>query len=229
MCTLLNSHPEILCHHEIFNPQGIFFALEHRDGSLDLGSMTQRDSDPLRFLDRVWNRSFGYACMGFKFTRDQNPIVLEHLLGDPSIRKILVRRYNRVRTFVSELLATQTGVWEAYADEDLVSELPQVQVSLDELRSHIATNERFYTGVYTALAGSGQDYVELVYEKLLNPEEQRKALNFLGFSHIQPKLEAASVKQNSRPLRELIANFSELDALLEDGEYHAELHELGTD
>ena len=30
LCTLLNSHPEILCHHEVFNPQGIFTALTHR-------------------------------------------------------------------------------------------------------------------------------------------------------------------------------------------------------
>jgi len=225
LCTLLNSHLEILCHHEIFNPQGIFFALEHRDGTLDLGSMEQRDSDPLRFLDRVWDCSLGYPCVGFKFTRGQNPIVLDHVLTDSSITKILLRRQNRIRTFVSELLAEQTGVWEAYADDDLASEPRQVHVSIDNLRSHVVNNDRFYADIYTALASSGQDYSELVYEKLLLPDEQRRALNFLGFCEEQPKLKAASVRQNSRTLREVIANFSELDALLEGGEYHAELHD----
>ena len=36
LCTLLGSHPEILCHHEVFNPSGIFYALYYRDGRIDL-------------------------------------------------------------------------------------------------------------------------------------------------------------------------------------------------
>lgn len=226
MCTLLNSHPEILCHHEIFNPQGIFFALNHRDGSLDLGSMAQRDSDPLRFLDRVWDCSLGYPCVGFKFTRGQNPIVLENVLADSSVKKLLLRRQNRIRTLVSELLAAQTGVWEAYAHDELVSESLQVHVDIDTLKSHVVTNERFYADIYAALASSGQNYLELVYEKLFVPNEQQRALHFLGFYDEKPKLKAASIRQNSRKLQEVITNFAELDALLEGGEYHAELHDV---
>ena len=37
LCTLLGSHEDVLCHHELFNPRGVFYALELRDGSFDLG------------------------------------------------------------------------------------------------------------------------------------------------------------------------------------------------
>ncbi|MCA9265021.1 MAG: sulfotransferase, partial [Planctomycetales bacterium] len=53
LCTLLNSHPEILCHHEVFNPQGIFLALTQRDRPHSLPSLDERNRDPLRFLDEV--------------------------------------------------------------------------------------------------------------------------------------------------------------------------------
>ena len=50
LCTLLGSHRDVLCHHELFNPDGAFYALELRDGSFDLGGIGERDRDPLAFL-----------------------------------------------------------------------------------------------------------------------------------------------------------------------------------
>ena len=36
LCTLLDSHPAILCHHELFNPRGIFYALGLRGAGFAL-------------------------------------------------------------------------------------------------------------------------------------------------------------------------------------------------
>ena len=66
LCTLLNSHPEILCHHEVFNPQGIFLALSHRDQVQQFGDMTDRDQEPLAFLESVWDSGANHRCVGFK-------------------------------------------------------------------------------------------------------------------------------------------------------------------
>ena len=61
LCTLLNSHPEILCHHEVYNPSAIFYALEYRGGSLDLGTIDDRDRRRLNSSrgsgPRTWARS----------------------------------------------------------------------------------------------------------------------------------------------------------------------------
>ena len=62
LCTMLNAHPEILCHHEIFNPAGIHYALDHRDGQFELGSMAERDRYPTAFLPQGLRASLRTQC-----------------------------------------------------------------------------------------------------------------------------------------------------------------------
>src|SRR5207249_4299870 len=90
LCTILDSHPAILCHHEIFNPDGIFYALRLRDGSFSLGSMEDRRRAPLDFLARVWEADLGHAYIGFKMTHRQNPVVFDAVVNDPGVKKIVL-------------------------------------------------------------------------------------------------------------------------------------------
>ena len=131
LCTLLNSHPEVLCHHELFNPNGIFYALEYRDGSLDLGSMEARDREPFAFLQRVWDHPQGASCVGFKMTRGQNRDIMQNVIEDPGVLKILLYRRNRLKTFISEQLARQTDRWEVYAWEELATETSRLHVDVE--------------------------------------------------------------------------------------------------
>src|SRR5438445_713979 len=101
LCTILDSHPLILCHHEVFNPDGIFYALDLRDGSFGPGSMEERDRDPLGFLARLWETDLGHPCIGFKMTHRQNEPVFQNVVHDREVKKILLRRQNRVKTYVS--------------------------------------------------------------------------------------------------------------------------------
>jgi LPS sulfotransferase NodH len=82
LCSLLNSHPGILCHHEVFNPNGIFYALDFRDGAFDLGTIEERNRRPLEFLSRIWQHPLGTNCVGFKMTRGQDEHVLQAVLSD---------------------------------------------------------------------------------------------------------------------------------------------------
>ena len=54
LCTLLNSHPQILCHHEIFNPAGVFAAPDYTGSDLKVDQLGERDDDEPGFLQRVW-------------------------------------------------------------------------------------------------------------------------------------------------------------------------------
>ena len=89
LCTMLDSHPAILCHHEIFNPKGIRLALRLRGTDFSLGTVAQREQDPRRFLDRVWTTRLGYSCLGFKLTHRQNELIFRHLLADPTVAKVV--------------------------------------------------------------------------------------------------------------------------------------------
>jgi LPS sulfotransferase NodH len=223
LCTLLDSHPEILCHHEVYNPSGIYYALEFRDGSLDLGTVETRDRAPHEFLNRLWSANLHRDCVGFKMTRGQGEEVLEHLLHDRGIRKILLRRRNRIKTYVSTLIAERSGQWEVYNHAELIEPKPEVELKLPDLCRHIAENEAYYARIDAALRLSGQKAIEIAYEDLGDAVEHARLLGELGVARPNVPLVARSIKQNPADLRKLIANFDELLTALEGTEMVAEL------
>ena len=212
LCTLIDSHPAILCHHELFNPADIFYAQRLRDSALCLGSVSERDADPMSFLDRIWRHTDGHRCLGFKMTQGQAGPVLDHLLADPAIRKIVLRRRNRVKTCVSEKIATQLGSWEVYDAADLPAQEPCVDLDPQELREHVARNERFYEHVDTLVEGSGQTCLRVDYEDLGDPDEHGRLLRYLDATPNDSPLEPTSVKQTPVDLRQVVRDF---DALAE--------------
>jgi LPS sulfotransferase NodH len=225
LCTLLNSHPEVLCHHELFNPNGIFYALEYRDGSLDLGSMEARDSEPFAFLRRVWEHPQGARCVGFKMTRGQDAAVMQGLINDSGVLKILLQRRNRLKTFISEELARQSDQWEVYSKHELVTETPRLHVDIKAFWAHCELNESYYKDIEHALQVGGQTWTETAYEDILNEREQVRLLEFLSVESTESTLRQASVKQSDRDLRTHIENFHELERAFEGSDYLAELYD----
>ena len=225
LCTLLNSHPEVLCHHEIFNPNGIFYALEYRDGSLDLGGMEARDREPFAFLQRVWEHPQGAPCVGFKMTRGQNAVIMQNLIEDSGVMKILLYRRNRLKTFISEQLARQTDRWEVYARDELATDKPKLHVDVKSFKAHCDLNESFYQDIQHALRSGQQPWIETAYEDILATSEHVRLLEFLGVRASETRLTQASVKQSDSDLRTHIENFQELELALEGTEYLAELYD----
>jgi LPS sulfotransferase NodH len=231
LCTLLNSHPDILCHHEIFNPAGIFYALDLRDGSFNLGTMETRDEDPVAFMERIWEAHRGHSYVGFKTTLRQNETVFRQVLKERGIKKIVLKRKNRIRTYVSRLLSEQTGQWEAYRPEELVKETRQVEVKLPDLYADIAFNDRYYQEIEGYLGETFQSYVILTYEHLFDSDERMKMLDFLDPSLAAPGslacLEVKSLRQNPVELRRMISNFDELQTQVQGTELEQDLYPPG--
>jgi LPS sulfotransferase NodH len=224
LCSLLNSHPQILCHHEVFNPRGIFYALDRRDDSMALGTRTERDRQPFKFLDKLWKASDDARYVGFKMTSGQQKSILRQMLSDDSVQKIVLHRANRVRTYVSHLIAEQTDQWEIYDEAELVDEVPRLRIDVMSMREHAASNASFYSDLEATLRSSGQSWLEILYQDLLRPRTHARLLSFLGAAPVA--LAEGSVRQNRRDLRSLIDNFEELAAALEETDYHSELLEL---
>jgi len=226
LCTLLDSHPAILCHHELFNPRGIFQALSRREGDFDLGTIAERDEDPEAFLDRVWREARGHPCVGFKMTCGQAEATLRRVLGDRGVRKIVLHRRNRVKTWVSERMAEQLDQWEVYDEDALAAARPRLELGVRDLREHLARNEAFYERVEGSLEQSGQDFLRVDYEDLWTPEQRTRLLDFLDVRAGGMALTPGSVKQNPRDLRCVLANFEELAEALRGDELRDELLDL---
>jgi LPS sulfotransferase NodH len=213
LCTLLNSHPQIVCHHELFNPQGIFAAHDYRGEALAAESLNERDRDPLAFLERVWQTAPDSRCVGFKWTLGQSEEVLESVVHDRAVRKLVLRRGNRIKTFVSQKIAETTCQWEVYEAQELAMPRPRVHVDPDQLLEHIATNQKFYGDLSDDLLKTGQPHLTIDYETLFDGRVRNRMLEFLNVE-TEFSLHATSVKQNATDLRESISNFGELQGCL---------------
>jgi riboflavin biosynthesis pyrimidine reductase/LPS sulfotransferase NodH len=223
LCTMLNAHPEILCHHEIFNPGGIHYALDHRDGQFDLGSMAERDRNPAGFLRRVFGHRCGRNAVGFKVNRGQNEMAFHSVLTDLNIRKIILRRRNRVKTFVSELIAEQTGQWESYEFSDFSRPSPAVEIDANKLCQYLTVTDDYYGGIENLLHSTDQQILQITYEDLSSAREQQRILTFLGVSTSVPALIPITRKRNQADLRSLVSNFDELRSGLTNEELIAQL------
>jgi LPS sulfotransferase NodH len=222
LCTLLDSHPQILCHHEIFNPEGIHVAYSVRGRKHDLGTVAERDRNPLAALERVWRWDLGHATVGFKINRGQSDTVLRRVLEDRSVRKIVIRRSNRVRTFVSELIAERTGEWESYPGLAIGLNKVKVRVDPGALAEHSRLNQRYYADAARMLRATGQTALEVLYEELGDQRTQRAVLRFLGVSS-DVALRGATRRQNPAPLAALIEDFDALKTELRGSEFEHDL------
>ena len=209
LCTLVDSHPDALCHHELFNPRGIFTALDLRDTATPLHDIAARERDPVEYLSQVWRYARGNACVGFKMTPEQHPEILQAVLEDSGVAKIVLRRNNPLRALVSERIADITGRWEAYVGEAGGQDIdpgvrPRVHVERDELDRHVRQVQAFYDGLTDVMQRSDQRWLELRYESLFDADEQHRLCDFLGLS---PRpLQARSIRQNPEPLERLLDN-----------------------
>lgn len=226
LCSLLDSHSSILCHHEIFNPEGIHVALSMRDRDPGFGTVAERDRDPLAVLQRIWRSGTGRQAVGFKLNRGQHETIFRAVLADAEVRKIVVRRANRVRTFISETLAERTGEWESYAWSRTSGAPPPVRIDPDQLQRHVATNRRYYASIAQALAATPAPAFTVCYEALHTQQLRRQMLQFLGVAP-EVALRAGTRRQNAAPLHALIQNFTELQHALHGTELLCDLHDDG--
>lgn len=223
LCGLLNSHPSILCHHGLFNPDGVHYALDHRDGRLDFGSREKRDLDPAIFLDRVWRNTLGSEAVGFKFNHGESDWALQLLIRDPLVRKIVLTRGNRVRAYVSALEAAATGQWESFGAADGLRGRRAVHVDLAGLWNYVHTSDEFYASLRESLSATGQSFMSVDYESLSSPAEMGRLLRFLDVRACGLTLSAPSYKRGSCDLDDLVVNFAELAAALRGSALEDEL------
>ena len=122
-----------------------------------LGRRKSRDRNPAGFIGRLWRSRLGRPCVGFKMTRGQNQAAFHEVLRDREVKKIILRRHNRVKTYVSWLIAQRTGRWEAYHAADIADSCPMVpQVEEAALRDHNALDDQYYEAIERELRQMGQ-------------------------------------------------------------------------
>ena len=235
LCSMLNNHPDILCHQEMFNPTRIFYAKNFpwlygdfgsdkrkvlKDfyyGRAGLGSRFERDLNPEAFLMKIWQHNYKANSVGFNLFPNHVPNMARSLIKDKEVRKILLIRKNKVKCYVSRALARKTSVWADFANNSSKSkskESPiQINIDANSLLSWNKKYDSYFDSLRQNLIDLEQPFFEVGYEDLIGPESQStksRLLDFIGVKQDLESLTPQSRKQNSRELSSIISNYAEL-------------------
>lgn len=224
LCTMLDSHPGILCHQEIFNPNIIGVARSVKnEPTFHLATLEEREQSPESVLSSVWKINHGNRVIGFKLCWRQHDIY-RIVLEDPTVKKIILKRENRLRSYVSLLLARKTADWVIYNQSSLSLKESKVKVDVDDLWKVLEYNRAYYQELETTMLQSGQEWFECWYETLSNFTTKKQILDYLEVPNPSPNAMIAGTRQiNPRPISELVENFEQLVEALKGTELEGDL------
>jgi len=234
---VLNSCSNIICHSEIFHTDYKSFSRSFLDNSvlpkLDLFDKIKkldvieklfklRNTKPLKFLDHIF--STNADAVGFKIFPGQNDRILEYLIRDTSVRKIILNRKNLVRSYVSEQLAMESGRWDRYKNEQI--SLPtKVNISIDEFERYVNSIKGNISKIENQLSYGSQPFLKISYEDIFTQFPARKISDFLGVDFVNMSFDVDQEKQNPFPLNEMIENYEEFESALQETNWRQFLYQ----
>jgi hypothetical protein len=220
----LSGHAEIFCHGNVFAPKmmAVFWPKEGRisaDNAQALKSELRklRKTDPEAFLDRIFATSYGRPHVGFKIFRGQNDEMLEKIIADSSIRKVVLFRRNLLASHSSDLAARDTGKWGVRAGQEQL-ETPKVLFAREGFAKYVTRHLEYYNSVLELLLRARQTFHFMEYEDINEPVLLRSLVNFIGADPGKPIIEdqqrKRQAKQNSSNIISRFSNGNEVQEFL---------------
>lgn len=226
---MLDSHPEITCHHELFHSKDIYYSLSHRPEMSRLFPIERRNENPGEFLDFIWNYDYkkNNRAIGFKMFPGHNDALLDRLLHDPAVKKIILERTNALHLYTSLLISRKTGVYSLLVKDNKKSPGPmKVEFDVNAFFEYDKRNRAFYNHVENTLKQTRQDFKRLQYETLLDESERIGLLEFLGVTAQPELLQVRHKKQNPPRLKDRISNYRQVVSQLKGTGYEIFLDPL---
>lgn len=214
---LLNSHNEITCHREVFHRDNIYMLEGTRNELLQ-----ERKDNPLAFLMQMYDLSPTRAC-GFKIFNGHDDSVLDQVIHDSSIKKIILYRPNFLSVYSSEKIAQLENRYLIIGDRIKKTDVNVYDSSrtsekayFDKVEFELALNayQDFYKKTVIALNKTNQDYLLLNYEDYINEYFFRRTFSFLGL--FQPdEVHTRMRKLNSSDILSRFTNPNEVKIYIE--------------
>ncbi|MBI5099766.1 MAG: glycosyltransferase [Nitrospirae bacterium] len=211
LCSLLDSHPEILCHFELFHPDKAYYSLAFNDEEMLPYPLERRDNNTGEFINKVFKNNMGRRAVGFKIFIWQSDEAHDILLNDRTVLKIMLSRRNVVQAFVSEKIAEKTGIFtQPIYEPELQGPQVKVNINVNDLMIFDNDIRNYFINIKKNLDDSGQRYLELYFEDLFNQVTVDSIFSFLGIEKGEHKLSSYTTKQNPKHLKEKVENLETL-------------------
>lgn len=212
LCSLLDSHPKILCHYEVFHPDEIVTVYGFNQEVEEMHGFTtqRRDEHPEQLIDILFRQNRGAEAVGFKIFIGHSEKAHDLIIEDRSIKKILLRR-NSIPAYVSMLIAEQTGAFTH--KEQVGNQQTRVSLDLGGLLNFHRILEEYFAGIRRRLEQSGQSFLEVRYEELVSDPAVLDAIfDFLEVEKGDNAVSAFTRKQNKESLADKIDNVDQVVA-----------------
>ena len=233
----LNGLEGVICHSELFNngkqafinsifDTGLLPKITFLDKILGTDSAEKlfkfKSKQPIKFLEHIYEQDA--HAIGFKIFPGQNDSVLDSILQNKGIKKIVLERKNLLNGYVSKQIAKKTGVWSKYMGEG--TQLEKVKINVDSFIRYVNLIESSIEKVRDTLQSSNQEFLELYYEEMIYAFPLKKIANFLELIEYDSIPKVDQIKQNPYSLPEMIANFDDVQAELSNTNYEKYLQEI---
>lgn len=219
LCTLIGSHPQAICHHEVFAQEGpatvfgIYGRKRRRVPDFDRQLRRYRDQKPETFLYDIVFDPQGHRCVGFKFKTDEAfqpryKSVRDLVAADKDIKIIHLIRRNLLNQYVSHRVVERTGITFIKPAE----KPPQVEPFVVDIEHFIAYIQDVKERQESAFR-LYRDHrsLTLTYEDIVTPRSS--ALNDLqAFLDIKNHPLSSSMAKIIKNNCELVLNLEEVQA-----------------
>ena len=210
LMTLLNSHQDVSCAGELFNPYSI---VAHEGPDYDPAKVFQRDHAPRYFLDQFFKEqeAGSAARIGFKLMLGHNLRVLTYLQEMPDVPLIYVWRNNRLAQVASFLKAVQTKNWaQTRRSADMSKRIVATPQTISHYWHEYATMD-FLFEQWVKTLPNPQFKVE--YRDLFKPGFNAQVCDFLGIG-LDRKMKSPLVKQGANRVLDRFENPGPIDAYI---------------
>lgn len=212
LAALLDSHPRIVCHDELFNYHGPLWS---RPTAAPVAfDRERRRSDPLGWLEDVLAataRAVPEAgAIGFKLQITDRPRVLEHVLLESEMKLVLVTRANRLAQYASDRAAARTGRYRA-SDPALTAAAP-LGFDRDDFLAFVE-RQALASGLVRNLVPDDSRLFIIDYQEVGSPATNAALLAFL--EQEEAPLDAPDERMGSPVIRERFADPDAVAAALE--------------
>lgn len=202
----LNAFAGIKCHGEAFNTHFIGYPKTTHILGVDQAT---RDADPTALLRQI--KHDPEAMGGFRYFHDHDPRVLDLVLDDPAVAKIILTR-NPVESYVSWKIAQTTGQWKL--TDVKAHKTAQAEFAAAEFQAHLEALQSFQLLLMNRLQTSGQTAFYVAYEDLQSVEVMNGIATYLGVPEMLEELDKNLKKQNPSPMSQKVSNYPVMEQAL---------------
>ncbi|CAN0458575.1 unnamed protein product, partial [Ectocarpus fasciculatus] len=138
----------------------------------------------------------------------------DKLLNDKNVRKILLVRENSLRSFVSQQLALQTGVWDRFSDDQTVV-VPKLTIDIDKFKNYMRNVRLYLDHIRLVLEKLNQSFLVLTYEEISADFPTKRISTFLETELINISFNVEQKRQNPFRIQEIATNYNQIKSELD--------------